>query len=80
MRSKEIYLSLGSNQGDSLEYLLQGILALAENEIEIDRVSSIYKTEPVGFTAQDDFLNMVIQATTALEPLELLQMCIRDRY
>ncbi|MFY9173719.1 MAG: 2-amino-4-hydroxy-6-hydroxymethyldihydropteridine diphosphokinase [Peptococcia bacterium] len=75
MSSKEIYLSLGSNQGDSLEYLLQGILALAENEIEIDRVSSIYKTEPVGFTAQDDFLNMVIQATTALEPLELLHCC-----
>lgn len=75
MSSKIIYLSLGSNQGDSLGYLLQGITALAESGITINKISSVYKTEPVGFTEQEDFLNMVIQATTTLEPLKLLKQC-----
>lgn len=75
MSAKEIFLSLGSNQGDSLDNLLQGIIALAGSGITIDRISSIYQTEPVGFTDQDDFLNLVVKGATSLSSLELLQTC-----
>lgn len=75
MKQETVFLSLGSNQGDSLEYLLRGILALARKGVKIEKVSSIYKTEPIGNVEQEDFLNMVIKGTTDLEALELLQSC-----
>lgn len=75
MRTKEIYLSLGSNQGDSLEYLLQALQALATRGVSISDVSSIYLTEPIGNAEQDDFLNLVLRGKTELEPLKLLQIC-----
>lgn len=74
MSVKEIYLSLGSNQGDSLDYLLRAILALAKSIIIRD-CSSIYVTEPIGNVEQADFLNIVIRGETELEPLHLLKFC-----
>ncbi len=75
MNTKEIYLSLGGNQGDSLEYLLQAVIALSEKGITIKKLSSIYQTEPVGYIDQPDFLNMAVQGETQLEPIELLRCC-----
>ena len=40
--------------------------------IGILRESPIYETEPVGYTEQRWFLNMVVEAETALFPLQLL--------
>jgi len=74
MSVKEIYLSLGSNQGDSLDYILRAILALAKNVIIRD-CSSIYVTEAIGNVEQADFLNIVIRGETELEPLHLLRVC-----
>jgi 2-amino-4-hydroxy-6-hydroxymethyldihydropteridine diphosphokinase len=44
--------------------------------IEVTGRSSVYETEPVGeVTEQRDFLNAVIEISTPLEPLELLDAC-----
>lgn len=70
------YLSLGSNMGDRLEMLKQAVLLLTEHpSIQIRKISSLYETDPVGFTEQDAFLNMVVYLQTDLSALELLDVC-----
>ena len=65
------FLLLGSNQGNRLK-----ILGHAEQEIrhkigEIKLASSLYETEPWGFSPGQEFLNMVIQINTRL-PAEVV--------
>jgi 2-amino-4-hydroxy-6-hydroxymethyldihydropteridine diphosphokinase len=45
---------------------------MASAGIRVVRESPIYETEPVGYTAQRWFLNMVVEAETALFPMQLL--------
>ncbi len=72
----EIIIGLGTNLGDRKRNLDKAIELLNEHEaITIEKVSSIYETKPVGYTKQDDFLNMVIKGTTQLKPSELLDAC-----
>ena len=69
----KVLLSLGSNLGDSREILksaLKDIRAL--NTVKDFRVSSFYRTKPVGYADQDDFLNLACTFETELEPLNLL--------
>ena len=66
-----IYLSLGSNLGDRLVNLRTAITLLPPN-IKPLAQSSIYETEPWGFTDQPSFLNLVIKANTVLDPHSLL--------
>src|SRR3989338_6143597 len=65
------YIALGTNLGDR-EKNLQTALIELEKFCKIIKKSSIYETEPVGFKEQDNFLNMVIEATTNLSPTELI--------
>ena len=62
----QVVLSLGSNQGDSLEILQGAVDRLAEtpNLMLVD-VSSVYRTAPVGNTNQPDFYNIVVIADEA---------------
>ena len=72
------YIALGSNIDDRLNYLTESIRALNQHsEIKVVNVSSIYETDPVGFTEQDAFLNMVVSVLTTLNPHELLAECMR---
>lgn len=60
--TEELYLSLGSNLGDreaNLRRALGELRALAE----VSRLSGVYETEPVEFTAQPAFLNMAAALT-----------------
>jgi 2-amino-4-hydroxy-6-hydroxymethyldihydropteridine diphosphokinase len=42
----------------------------------VEAVSSLYETEPVGEVLdQPDFLNAAVRIRTALEPLQLLDLC-----
>lgn len=69
----EAYLALGSNMGDRESYLMSAIKELQKHsEISIENISSIYETDPIGYTDQDQFLNMVIQIKTNLTAFELL--------
>ncbi|MFD2611516.1 2-amino-4-hydroxy-6-hydroxymethyldihydropteridine diphosphokinase [Paenibacillus gansuensis] len=68
------YIALGSNLGDREAYLRRAIAELHHHPlIRVDRCSSIYETEPVGYTEQAAFLNMAIAVTTSLSPMELLE-------
>ncbi|TCZ74347.1 2-amino-4-hydroxy-6-hydroxymethyldihydropteridine diphosphokinase [Paenibacillus albiflavus] len=67
------YISLGSNIGDRAYYLTEAISRLgAHPQIQVAHVSSIYETEPVGYTDQASFLNKVAAVCTSLTSHELL--------
>jgi len=57
--------------GDSNSHLHHAIEELGKS-IDIQAVSSFYKTAPVGGPPQDDFLNAVLIAETIMDPLDLL--------
>lgn len=69
-----IYMGLGSNQGDRLMNLACGLKKLLSNKIQVIKFSSVYETEPYGFSRQSWFLNMVVEIKTALEPLALFRL------
>ncbi|PLS15146.1 2-amino-4-hydroxy-6-hydroxymethyldihydropteridine diphosphokinase [Bacillus sp. M6-12] len=71
------YLSIGSNIGDRAEYLLSAVKSLnADPRIEVTNISSLYETDPVGYTEQECFLNAVVEMKTTCEPEELLKICL----
>lgn len=70
------YLGIGSNLGDKRRNIENALKLLKEHEsIKIINTSSYYETEPVGYTEQDWFLNMVVEIDTCLNPYELLEYC-----
>lgn len=67
------YLCLGSNLGDREKNLIRA-LSLLSTEVNLNKASSIYETEPVGYKEQPFFLNLACQVTTNLNPWELLHL------
>ena len=65
------YLCLGSNLGEREKNLTQA-LSLLSQEINLEKVSPAYETEPVGYKEQPLFLNLACQIITDLNPRELL--------
>jgi 2-amino-4-hydroxy-6-hydroxymethyldihydropteridine diphosphokinase len=74
---KTIYLSLGSNVGDRDHNLRTAIERLTAPDLHILRTSPVYETEPVDYTAQRWFLNLVVEAETSLFPKLLLSRTAR---
>jgi 2-amino-4-hydroxy-6-hydroxymethyldihydropteridine diphosphokinase/CDP-diacylglycerol--serine O-phosphatidyltransferase len=73
--SEKVYIGLGSNIGNRVKNLRSAIRRIKRHEdINILRRSSFYKTKPAGGpTEQRDFLNGVLEITTDLSPIELLE-------
>ncbi len=69
---KTVYLALGSNLGNREEHLRTALERLAARDVGILRRSSVYETEPRDLLDQPWFLNMVVEAGTALFPMQLL--------
>ena len=69
---KRIYLSLGSNVGDREGNLRKAVERLAFHDVHVLRGSRIYETEPIDYKDQAWFLNQVVEAETALFPMQLL--------
>jgi len=66
-----VFLGIGTNLGDR-ERNLQDALAILSQKMVVLKESSIYQTAPWGYLEQPAFLNQVIEAKTALSPLNLL--------
>ena len=68
-----VYIGFGSNIGDRLAHIQNAIRALSKTEgITLEKISSVYKTDPVGYETQAQFLNGVVAIQTHLPPLSLL--------
>ena len=70
---EKIILSLGSNVGNRQTNLDNAIESLKDRGFEIDKISSVYETEPVGFKDQDSFYNLAVSGYFHGEPEELLK-------
>ena len=68
-----VYLGLGSNLGKREENLCQA-LTLLSLKVNLEEVSSVYETEPVGYKEQPLFLNLVCRIITDLPPEELFYL------
>ncbi|MFJ7640605.1 2-amino-4-hydroxy-6-hydroxymethyldihydropteridine diphosphokinase [Peribacillus sp. NPDC046944] len=72
------YLSIGSNMGESFDTFQRAFQLLSEDpHIKLVSCSSLYETDPVGYTDQDCFLNAVIKVETDLTPEDLLRACMQ---
>jgi 2-amino-4-hydroxy-6-hydroxymethyldihydropteridine diphosphokinase len=70
---RQAWLGLGSNIGDSFAHLSSAIDRLREKGLEVEAVSSAWRTQPVGeILDQPDFLNAAIRVSTDLGPEDLL--------
>jgi 2-amino-4-hydroxy-6-hydroxymethyldihydropteridine diphosphokinase len=69
---KTVYLALGSNLGDREARLREAVEHLEAAEVHILRRSPVYETEPQDLRDQGWFLNAVLEAETALFPMQLL--------
>lgn len=64
-------IGLGSNLGDRVRLLTDAVRAL-QGIVAVDRVSSLWDTEPVGMRDQPRFLNAVLLGRTERPPRALL--------
>jgi 2-amino-4-hydroxy-6-hydroxymethyldihydropteridine diphosphokinase len=70
------YLSLGSNLGDRVSYLLEAQKLISLNVGEVTMQSPIYETEPWGNREQPKFLNKCLAVQTGLMASELLHQLL----
>jgi 2-amino-4-hydroxy-6-hydroxymethyldihydropteridine diphosphokinase len=69
------YLGLGSNQGDSWQYLQNAVDALqAQVAIQVQKISPVYQSKPYGPQDQPDYLNAVVEIKTSLSAEHLLSV------
>jgi len=60
-----IFLGLGSNRGDRLNYLKQAAKVIKCDELcRVKVVSSVYESEPYGNKQQEYFLNVVLNISS----------------
>jgi 2-amino-4-hydroxy-6-hydroxymethyldihydropteridine diphosphokinase len=68
------YIGIGSNLGEREDTIRQALALLAaEPGIEVDAVSSIRETDPVGIVNQPKFLNAAARLLTDLAPRQVLE-------
>ena len=74
--TKSAFIGIGSNVGDRTEFCRRAVAELrAGPAVEVEKVSSLYETSPVGGPPQRSFVNLVAQISTSLTPRTLLELC-----
>jgi len=69
---KIVFLGVGSNLGNRENNLEQAVARIVEYIGPVLKSSSIYITEPWGFKAEEEFLNIVVKIGTKLTPSGIL--------
>jgi 2-amino-4-hydroxy-6-hydroxymethyldihydropteridine diphosphokinase len=72
----EVFVGLGANLGDREAHLRRAVLELRD-AIAIERISSIWLTQPVGIREQPAFYNAVLAGRSTLAPRALLEALLR---
>jgi len=68
------FIGLGSNLADPSNQVLQAMQSIDRlPDTRVVARSSLYRSAPVGYLDQPDFINAVVQVETALAPFALLQ-------
>lgn len=69
--SKRVVIALGSNLGDR-KAAIESAINLLKEFIEIEKISTLIETDPVGGPEQGPYLNGVLSGRTSLAPEELM--------
>jgi len=72
---QNIFLSLGSNQGNTFEQLQAAVDAIFLNLGDIKKISSVYGSPALGFDGPD-FMNCVLWVRSDLPPAEVLKVLL----
>jgi 2-amino-4-hydroxy-6-hydroxymethyldihydropteridine diphosphokinase len=68
------YIGIGSNLGDKVDQCGKAISEILKaDHNKLLAKSSFFKTQPIGYTSPDWFVNGVIKIETDLEPIDLLK-------
>lgn len=59
---------------DSPASRLAETMNILAHKVEITAISSIYRSEPVGYRGQPDYFNVICKAQTAFNPFRLLSV------
>jgi len=71
---ERVFISIGSNVGDGAANCRRAVRELEGSEdVDVVRVSSLYRTEPWGRTGQREFVNCAVEVATRLTPTGLLE-------
>lgn len=71
-------MGFGSNEGESVGICLEAVECFRNHpHISVLKVSSLYRTHPVGLIDQEWFVNGAFLCETRLSPLELLDFCLQ---
>lgn len=70
----QVIIGLGSNLNDRFAALSHALTLLKEEAGDIVAASSVWETEPWGFDADDQFLNMIVVLETGKQPRQLMQL------
>jgi 2-amino-4-hydroxy-6-hydroxymethyldihydropteridine diphosphokinase len=77
MEKHVLYLLLGSNLGERKKQLDRAIDLVVERIGPVTKRSSIYETEPWGFSTEEKFLNRALQVTTSLSPEDIMERIVQ---
>ena len=68
-----VYLGLGTNLGDGRRNIAVAVRLLGERVGTVVRTSSLYETEPWGFSSDNMFTNAAVCIETSLTPRGVLE-------
>lgn len=68
----DVFLSLGSNLGDRLAHICRAVQRI-RGLGQVTGLSALYRTDPLLYSQQPDFLNCAVRLRTTLAPHELLR-------
>ena len=75
--AENLYIGIGSNQGNSSEFCLEAIkLINQQSACEVILTSRLFLTEPFGLKEQPWFVNCAAAVKTKLNPTAFLNMCL----
>lgn len=70
---QDVYFSIGSNLGNRKRLIKEAIEELGEKVGKVLRQSSLYETEPWGFSSPNKFINGCVCCETSLSPRQVLE-------
>lgn len=70
---QEVYFSLGSNLGNRKRLVREAIEELDKRVGKVLKQSSLYETEPWGFSSPNKFINACVCCETKLNPRQVLE-------
>jgi 2-amino-4-hydroxy-6-hydroxymethyldihydropteridine diphosphokinase len=75
-QERTVFLGLGSNLGDRLRFLEEGVYALQRGGVAVTTLSSVVETPAIGSEGQPPFLNLVVAGEWVGEPDALSEVMV----